>query len=58
MSEENNKELQEEKEESKTMNGKSTKKLKELVLPNDSNVAKGNIQEKGYLESIGASLTK
>ena len=46
MSEENNKELQqpqEEKEESKTMNGKSTKKLKELVLPNDSNVAKGNI---------------
>ena len=43
MSEENNKELQEKKEESKTMNGKSTKKLKELVLPNDSNVAKGNI---------------
>jgi protein subunit release factor A len=47
MSEENNKELQqsqeEEKEESKTMNGKSTKKLKELVLPNDSNVAKGNV---------------
>jgi hypothetical protein len=46
MSEENNKELQrsqEEEEESKTMNGKSTKKLKELVLPNDSNVAKGNI---------------
>jgi hypothetical protein len=46
MSEENNKELQqsqEEEEESNTMNGKSTKKLKELVLPNDSNVAKGNI---------------
>jgi hypothetical protein len=45
MSEENNKELQQlqEEEESKTMNGKSTKKLKELVLPNDSNVAKGNI---------------
>ena len=48
MSEENNKELQqpqeEEKEESKTMiNGKSSKKLKELVLPNDSNVAKGNV---------------
>jgi hypothetical protein len=46
MSEENNKELQqsqEEEKESKTMNGKSTKKLKELVLPNDSNVAKGNI---------------
>ena len=46
MSEENNKELQqsqEEEEEPKTMNGKSTKKLKELVLPNDSNVAKGNI---------------
>ena len=60
MSEENNKELQQsqEKEESKTMNGKSTKKLKELVLPNDSNVAKGNIQEKGYLESIADSLTK
>ena len=45
MSEENNKELQQsqEEEEPKTMNGKSTKKLKELVLPNDSNVAKGNI---------------
>ena len=46
MSEENNKGLQqpqEEKEESKTMNGKGTKKLKELVLPNDSNVAKGNV---------------
>ena len=44
MSEENNKELQQsQEEESKTMNGKSTKKLKELVLPNDSNVAKGNI---------------
>ncbi len=47
MSEENNKELpqpeEEEKEESKTTKGKSTKKLKELVLPNDSNVAKGNV---------------
>ncbi len=44
MSEENNKELQQSQEEElKTMNGKSTKKLKELVLPNDSNVAKGNI---------------
>ncbi len=48
MSEENNKELpqpeeKEEKEESKTNNGKSRKKLKELVLPNDSNVAKGNV---------------
>ena len=46
MSEENNKELpqpEEEKEESKTNNGKSRKKLKELVLPNDSNVAKGNV---------------
>ncbi|HEX2067787.1 MAG TPA: hypothetical protein VHF08_03710 [Nitrososphaeraceae archaeon] len=45
MSEENNKELPqpEEEEESKTNNGKSRKKLKELVLPNDSNVAKGNV---------------
>lgn len=47
MSEENNKELpkpeEEEKEESKTNNGKTRKKLKELVLPNDSNVAKGNV---------------
>ncbi len=48
MSEENNKELpqleeKEEKEEEKTNNGKSRKKLKELVLPNDSNVAKGNV---------------
>jgi hypothetical protein len=44
MSEENNKELpQSEEEESKTNNGKSRKKLKELVLPNDSNVAKGNV---------------
>lgn len=46
MPEENNKELpqpKEEKEESKTNNGKSRKKLKELVLPNDSNVAKGNV---------------
>jgi hypothetical protein len=48
MSEENNKELpkpeeEEEKEESRTNNGKSRKKLKELVLPNDSNVAKGNV---------------
>jgi hypothetical protein len=29
-------------EESKTMNEKRSKKLKKLVLPNDSNVAKGN----------------
>ena len=47
MSEENNKELpkpeEEEKEESRTNNGKSRKKLKELVLANDSNVAKGNV---------------
>jgi hypothetical protein len=45
MSEENNKELPqpEEEEESKTNNGKNRKKLKELVLPNDSNVAKGNV---------------
>ena len=48
MSVENSKELpqqqeEEEKEESKTNNGKSRKKLKELVLPNDSNVAKGNV---------------
>jgi hypothetical protein len=31
-----------EEEESKTMNEKRSKKLKKLVLPNDSNVAKGN----------------
>jgi hypothetical protein len=45
MSEENNKELPqpEEEEESKTNNGKNRRKLKELVLPNDSNVAKGNV---------------
>jgi hypothetical protein len=47
MSVENNKELpqqeEEKEEESKTNNGNSSKKLKELVLPNDSNVAKGNI---------------
>ena len=50
MSVENNKELsqqeeekEKEKEKSKTNNGKSSKKLKELVLPNDSNVAKGNV---------------
>lgn len=43
MSEENNKELPQPEEESKTNNGKSRKKLKELVLPNDSNVAKGNV---------------
>ena len=45
MSVENSKELpqEEKKEESKTNNGKSSKKLKELVLPNDSNVAKGNV---------------
>lgn len=47
MSEENNKELpqpeEEGEEESKTNSGKSRKKLKELVLPNDSNVAKGNV---------------
>jgi hypothetical protein len=29
-------------EESKTMNEKRSKKLKKLILPNDSNVAKGN----------------
>jgi hypothetical protein len=46
MSVEKSKELpqqEEEKEEPKTNNGKSSKKLKELVLPNDSNVAKGNV---------------
>jgi protein subunit release factor A len=47
MSVENSNELpqqeEEEKEELKTNNGKSSKKLKELVLPNDSNVAKGNV---------------
>lgn len=46
MPEASKKELQEEegKEEgeSKTINEKQRKKLKELVLPNDSNVAKGN----------------
>jgi hypothetical protein len=34
---------QQEEEELKTMNKKERKKLKDLVLPNDSNVAKGNI---------------
>ena len=34
---------QDEEEELKTMNKKERKKLKDLVLPNDSNVAKGNI---------------
>jgi hypothetical protein len=43
MSVENNKELSQQEEESKTNNEKSSKKLKELVLPNDSNVAKGNV---------------
>jgi hypothetical protein len=47
MSVENNKELpqqeEEKEEESKTNNGNSSKKLKELVLPNDSNIAKGNV---------------
>ena len=46
MSVENSNELpqqEEEKEELKTNNGKSSKKLKELVLPKDSNVAKGNV---------------
>ena len=46
MSEENNKELpqpEEGEEKPKTNRGKSRKKLKELVLPNDSNVAKGNV---------------
>jgi hypothetical protein len=42
MSQSDKKELEEEK--SKTMNGRSSKKLKKLVLPNDSNVAKGNIK--------------
>ena len=42
MPEANKEELQEEEEESKTINEKQRKKLKELVLPNDSNVAKGN----------------
>jgi hypothetical protein len=40
--EENKEELQEEGQESKNINEKRRKKLKELVLPNDSNVAKGN----------------
>ena len=43
MPEANKEELQQEKEESKTMNERGRKKLKKLVLPNDSNVAKGNI---------------
>ena len=43
MPEANKEELQQEKEESKTMNKKGRKKLKKLVLPNDSNIAKGNI---------------
>jgi hypothetical protein len=43
MPEANKEELQQEKEESKTMNKRGRKKLKKLVLPNDSNVAKGNI---------------
>ena len=42
MPETNKEELQQE-EESKTMNKSGRKKLKKLVLPNDSNVAKGNI---------------
>ena len=46
MPEANKEELQEGEEEgeeeSKTINEKQRKKLKELVLPNDSNVAKGN----------------
>ena len=44
MPEANKEELQQEKEEeSKTVNERGRKKLKKLVLPNDSNVAKGNI---------------
>ena len=43
MPEANKEELQQEKEELKTMNERGRKKLKKLVLPNDSNVAKGNI---------------
>lgn len=43
MPEANKERLEEEEEESKTMNEKASKKLKELVLPNDSNVAKGNV---------------
>lgn len=43
MPEANKEDLQQEKEESKTMNERGRKKLKKLVLPNDSNVAKGNI---------------
>ena len=43
MPEANKEELQQEKEESKTMNERGRKKLKKLVLPNDSNVAKGSI---------------
>ena len=45
MSQSDKKELEEEKsKKSKTMNGRSSKKLKKLVLPNDSNVAKGNMK--------------
>ena len=43
MPEANKEDLQQEKEESKTMNERGRKKLKKLVLPNDSNVAKGSI---------------
>ena len=42
MPEANKEELHEKGQESKTINEKHRKKLKELVLPNDSNVAKGN----------------
>jgi hypothetical protein len=42
VSEANKEELQDEGQESKNINEKQRKKLKELVLPNDSNVAKGN----------------
>ena len=43
MPEANKDELQQEKEEPKTIDEKDGKKLKKLVLPNDSNVTKGNI---------------
>ena len=44
MPEANKDELQQEKEEEpKTIDEKDGKKLKKLVLPNDSNVAKGNV---------------
>ena len=43
MPEANKEELLKKKEESKTMNERGRKKLRKLVLPNDSNVAKGNI---------------